>query len=105
MFKVRGATVYPAEVEAALLTIPGVRQAFVTDVPDTARAARIAAAIVPEGDAPLHEAEVLAAARTRLSAFKVPDVLRVLPSGADVPRTASGKVDKAALQRLLTGWD
>ncbi|GAA2736085.1 class I adenylate-forming enzyme family protein [Actinocorallia aurantiaca] len=102
MLKIRGATVYPTEVEAALLTIPGVRQAFVTDIPDTTRAARIAAAIVPEGDAPLHEAEVLAAARTRLSAFKVPDILRVLPSGTDVPRTASGKVDKTALQRLLT---
>jgi len=102
MLKIRGTTVHPTEVEAALLTIPGVRQAFVTDIPDTARATRIAAAIVPEGDAPLHEAEVLAAARTRLSAFKVPDVLRVLPPGADVPRTARGKVDKAALQRLLT---
>ena len=34
MFKVKGATVYPSEVEAALRTIPGVAQAFVTDVTD-----------------------------------------------------------------------
>ena len=32
MFKVRGATVYPSEVEAALRGVTGVRQAFVTDV-------------------------------------------------------------------------
>ena len=34
MFKVKGATVYPTEVEAALRAIDGVRQAHVTDVPD-----------------------------------------------------------------------
>ena len=33
MFKVSGATVYPSEVEAALRTIAGVQQAFVTNVP------------------------------------------------------------------------
>ncbi len=32
MFKVKGATVYPAEVEAALRSLPGVQQAHVTDV-------------------------------------------------------------------------
>ena len=32
MFKVSGATVYPSEVEQALRTIDGVRNAFVTDV-------------------------------------------------------------------------
>ena len=32
MFKVSGATVYPAEVEAGLRAIPFVRQAYVTDV-------------------------------------------------------------------------
>ena len=34
MFKVKGATVYPSEVEAALRAIDGVRQAHVTDVAD-----------------------------------------------------------------------
>ena len=32
MFKVKGATVYPSEVEAALRAVPGVRAAHVTDV-------------------------------------------------------------------------
>ena len=32
MFKVKGATVYPTEVECGLRSIPGVAQAFVTDV-------------------------------------------------------------------------
>jgi acyl-CoA synthetase (AMP-forming)/AMP-acid ligase II len=103
MLKIRGVTVYPSEVEAALLTISNVRQVFVTDIVDANGAACVAAAVVPEGDAKLDEAEVLTAARARLSAFKVPRVLRIVPPGADVPRTASGKVDKAGLQRMLTG--
>ena len=38
MFKVKGATVYPSEVEAALRAIDGVQQAHVTDVPGDAAA-------------------------------------------------------------------
>ena len=102
MLKIAGATVYPMEVEAALVTIPHVRQAFVTDIVDASGAARVAAAVVAEPDAALDGDEVLTAARARLSAFKVPSVVRVLPSGTDVPRTATGKVDKTGLQRMLS---
>ena len=35
MFKVKGATVYPTEVEAALRAVAGRAQAHVTDVPAT----------------------------------------------------------------------
>ncbi|GAA3209726.1 class I adenylate-forming enzyme family protein [Actinocorallia longicatena] len=103
MLKIRGATVYPTEVETALLTIPKVRQAFVTDLRGEDGVRRVAAAVVPETGADLDETGVLAAARERLSSFKVPAVLRILEQGAEVPRTASGKVDKPALQRLLSG--
>jgi acyl-CoA synthetase (AMP-forming)/AMP-acid ligase II len=103
MLKIRGVTVYPSEVEAALLTVPGVRHAFATDLPGGDGGVLVAAAVVPEGEAGLDEAGVLAALRERLTGVKVPGVLRVLPAGADAPRTASGKVDKAALQRLLAG--
>jgi len=50
-------------------------------------------------DVPL--ADIVAGARERLSAFKVPSCWRVTASVADVPVTATGKVDKAALQALL----
>jgi hypothetical protein len=36
-----------------------------------------------------------------LSSFKVPTVWSVLASTDDVPMSATGKVDKAGLQRLL----
>jgi acyl-CoA synthetase (AMP-forming)/AMP-acid ligase II len=97
MFKVKGATVYPTEVESGLRAIPGVAQAFVTDVA-AADGAREVAALVVSKAAPDELAE---AARARLSAFKVPTLWHVVPNADIVPMSATGKVDKSALQRLL----
>ena len=96
MFKVKGATVFPTEVEAALRGIDGVKQAFVTDVRDADGVAQVGAFLV--SNAPLEQ--VAAAARTRLSAFKVPQ-LWLLADASELPMTATAKVDKAALQELL----
>ena len=46
MVKVRGATVYPSEVEIALRSIDGVRQAYVTDVQGAGGRPEIAAFVV-----------------------------------------------------------
>lgn len=97
MFKVRGATVYPAEVEVALRGVDGVAQAHVTDLHDPGGARVVAALVVADRPA----AELRAAAAERLSAFKVPSVWMVTSSADDVPLTATSKVDKAALQHLL----
>ena len=92
MFKVSGATVYPSEVEQALRTIDGVLNACVTEV-----SGAVGALVV--GD--LTVDEVRAAARTRLSAFKVPTVWRLVDSDDDIPRKATGKVDTVRLRALL----
>lgn len=96
MFKVKGATVFPTEVEAALRAIDEVRLAFVTDVRDDAGLAQVAAFVVTS--APLEQ--LAEAARARLSSFKVP-TLWLLGDANDVPMTATAKVDKTALQELL----
>ena len=98
MFKVKGATVYPTEVEAGLRAIPGVAQAFVTDVADADSTPEVAALVVSKAA----DAGALAgAARERLSAFKVPTLWLVVPNADTVPMSATGKVDKTALQALL----
>ena len=51
MFKVRGATVYPSEVEGALHALAVVRRAFVVDVTDAGGAAEVAAVVVLADDA------------------------------------------------------
>ncbi len=101
MFKVKGATVYPSEVEAALRAVDGVRQAHVTDVVGDGGWREVGAAVVT--DAP--RAEVAAAVRLRLSAFKVPTRWLMVAEPSRIPMTATGKVDKAALRALLERTD
>jgi acyl-CoA synthetase (AMP-forming)/AMP-acid ligase II len=96
MFKVKGATVYPTEVEAALRTVDGVQQAHVTNV--RGDDADVVGALVVS-KAPL--ADLVVATRARLSAFKVPTRWVVAASADAVPMTATAKVDKVALQALL----
>jgi acyl-CoA synthetase (AMP-forming)/AMP-acid ligase II len=98
MFKVSGATVYPSEVEAALRTIPGVAQAYATDLAG-AKGPVVGAAVVTRE--PLAASDLHREARARLSAFKVPKRWVRLASPADVPTLATGKVDKAGLQELI----
>jgi acyl-CoA synthetase (AMP-forming)/AMP-acid ligase II len=98
MFKVSGATVYPTEVEAALRTIPGVAQAYVTNLSSPAGERVGAAVVVREA---LGVDDLDREARARLSSFKVPKHWVLLGSPADVPTMATGKVDKRALQELI----
>jgi acyl-CoA synthetase (AMP-forming)/AMP-acid ligase II len=93
MFKVRGATVYPSEVEQALRAIDGVQNAFVTDV------AGQVGAVVIAGE-PIDRLRT--AARKLLSSFKVPTVWLLVDSDDGIPRGGTGKVDVAALRQMLT---
>ena len=98
MFKVKGATVYPGEVERALRAIDGIDNAFVTNVPG-AKGERVGAAVVC--DEPLSVQQLRGSAREVLSAFKVPTVWLVLASDDDVPRGGTGKVDARRLREIL----
>ena len=100
MFKVSGATVYPSEVQRALRTIPGVDNAFVTNVPGPA-GERVGAAVVC-GDRTLTVEGLSASARKILSSFKVPTAWLLLQSDDDVPRGATGKLDTRRLREMLT---
>src|SRR5262245_25728656 len=98
LIKVKVATVYPSDVGSGLRPIPGVAQAFVPDVAGEGRAKEVAALVVSKEI----DAEKLAgAARERLSAFKVPTLWLVVHDPDAVPISATGKVDKRALQELL----
>jgi len=100
MFKVSGATVYPTEVEASLRSIDFVRQAYVTNVEGSDGEAAVGAVVVVGEDRTA--AEVDAAARQAMSSFKVPRSWVLVPSAERVPMLATGKVDKAGLQALIT---
>lgn len=84
-----GENVHPAEVEAALRALPGVRDACVVGVPDPTWGEVVAAAIV--GTRPADLAPFAPHHRPR----------RILELPA-LPLTATGKVDRTAIRALLT---
>ena len=99
MVKVKGATVYPSEVEEALRAVPGVRHPFVTAIADADGRPQIGALVVVNEGVVL--ADVVDAVRSRLTSFKVPTLWVVASDPGAVPLMATGKVDKAALQQLI----
>ncbi|HEX7184126.1 MAG TPA: amino acid adenylation domain-containing protein [Thermoanaerobaculia bacterium] len=91
--KIRGFRIEPGEVEAALLRIPGVRQAVAVARRAEAGEARLIAYIVAEG-----ELTTVGELRDRLAGslpdYMVPSVFVFLD---DMPLTTHGKVDRRAL--------
>ncbi|WP_309241020.1 non-ribosomal peptide synthetase [Nocardia sp. BSTN01] len=90
--KIRGQRIELGEIEAVLAEYPGVERVAVAVRTDERGAPRLAAYLV--GDAEIDPDEVTAAARRRLPTHMVPDVvLRI----AELPLTATGKLDRSAL--------
>jgi len=100
MFKVRGATVYPSEVEAVLNALPAVQRAFVVDVVDGG-VVHVAAVVVPEDAGACTTGDLEREVRSRLSSFKIPTRWVIIEAG-ETPTTATGKIDKEGLRLLLT---
>ncbi len=99
MFKISGATVYPAEVEQALREIEGVDNAFVTNVP-CAQGDRVGAVVLCDTTGNTAE-QLRSSARKLLSSFKVPTMWLLVDSDDAIPRGATGNVDAGRLRGLL----
>lgn len=94
-----GFNVYPSEVEDALRSVPGVRDAAAVGLPGAHGGEEVVAAVVPHEEADLDEAAVRAACRQRLTAYKVP---RRVVLVEDLPRSQIGKVLRREVRdRLL----
>ncbi len=98
VIKTAGVNVAASEVEAALTRHPTVKSAHVVGVADAARGESVAAFVVLVPDAAAKPAALQRFCRDRLAGYAVPRHLFVVAE-AEVPRTGSGKVDKAALRR------
>ena len=90
-----GENVHPLEVEAVLVTHPGVLDVAVVGVPDE-RLGQVAAAYLVAADpgAPPGPEELRAFARAQLSGFKVPAEWHFV---AELPRNSAGKVVRRRL--------
>ena len=74
---------------------PAVQLAAVVGLPDAYRGEVVAAFVVPRAGYQVHEDELLAFCRTRLSTYKVP---RRLTLRAALPTSAAGKILRRALR-------
>ena len=93
-----GENVYPAEVEAVLRQHPAVAEVCVVGLADAEWGQRVAAAVVLKPQAHASAADLEAFCRQHLAGYKVPRLIRFV---ARLPRTASGKVRRPAVQALL----
>jgi len=93
-----GENIYPAEVEAVLLSHPHVEEAAVTGIPDARWGQVPVAAVKLRPDSTLTADELRAFCTARLGRYKVPAAFRFVDS---LPRNAAGKLLRAALSE---GW-
>ncbi|MFE7131825.1 condensation domain-containing protein [Streptomyces sp. NPDC057638] len=93
-----GHKVNPVEVERVLTAHPLIADAAVAGVPLPGRGALLVAAVQPRAGAPLESAPVLAHCARHLPAHAVPRRIRLV---TQIPRTALGKVRRAALAAQL----
>ena len=90
-----GVNIYPAEIEACLLSLEGVRDCAVFGVPDEEFGESLAAHIELDEQAELSANAVRAHVRTRLAGYKTP---RVVEFSETLPREDSGKIFKRRLR-------
>jgi long-chain acyl-CoA synthetase len=90
-----GVNIYPAEIEAALIAMPGVHDCAVFGIPHEEFGESLCAHIEPEPGAVLDEAAVHSFLRERLADFKVPRMIRF---DTNLPREDSGKIMKPKLR-------
>lgn len=91
-----GENVFPTEIEDVLLRYPGVSDAAVAGIPDEEWGARLGALLALDGEEDLASLERWC--RQQLAGYKIPRLWRRV---REIPRTASGKIIRAEVRRLL----
>ena len=93
-----GENIHPAEIEAALATHAAVAECAAFAVPDAQWGEVVGVAVVRKAGAAATEQELRAHVERRIARFKVPRHWLLLEA---LPKTALGKVQRAALQDLM----
>lgn len=91
LINVAGAKVFPEEVEGVLLRHPSVARCRVSGREHPLLGEYVVAEVEPIGEDSIQVGELSAWCREHLSAYKVPRVIELV---AEVPRTASGKINR-----------
>lgn len=95
-----GVKIYPADVENALVSHPGVESATAVGVADGIAGEIVGACVVASAGVRLDVGDLRAHVRTLLPVHSRPRRLLVVDA---LPRNATGKVDRVAVRKLLDG--
>jgi fatty-acyl-CoA synthase len=96
-----GENIYPSEVEAVLAAHPAVQDVAVVGMPDAKWGETVLAAVVLRADRTATQADLETWCRERIAGFKRPRSYAFI-ADAQMPRTATGKIQHRALRdRLL----
>jgi long-chain acyl-CoA synthetase len=90
-----GVNIYPAEIEAELMKMPGVADCGVFGIPDEEYGEAICAVVQPSPGVELTEGEVRTFLRGHMAGYKVP---KRVDFHAELPREDSGKIFKRKLR-------
>jgi long-chain acyl-CoA synthetase len=90
-----GVNIYPAEIEACLGSLEGVRDCAVFGIPDEEFGEALAAHVELHDDAQVTAEDVRDHVRTRLAGYKTPRVVEIVDA---LPREDSGKIFKRRLR-------
>lgn len=91
--------IHPVEIEEAIAGMPGVREVAVAGVDDDILGQSVAAYIVAAPGNVLSVDQIKAHCRELLAAYKVPKQVHIVTA---LPRTSSGKVQRAELSSMVT---
>jgi acyl-CoA synthetase (AMP-forming)/AMP-acid ligase II len=92
-----GQNIFPAEIEAHLITMPGIQNVSVVGVPDEMQGEAVWAFIQPKDGTSLTVQDVLAYCRRDLAPYKVPSQVRFVE---ELEMTPTGKIKKIPLQEM-----
>jgi acyl-CoA synthetase (AMP-forming)/AMP-acid ligase II len=95
-----GENIYSREVEEALNSHPDVVEVSVIGVSDSKWVEAVKAVVVRRGGSDLNEAALIRFCRTLIAGYKCPKTVEFVDQ---LPRTATGKIDKMALRGRFSG--
>ncbi|MGZ8156211.1 MAG: non-ribosomal peptide synthetase, partial [Burkholderiales bacterium] len=93
-----GEKIAPAEIDAAIAPIPGIREVATFAIPHQSLGEEIAAAVVVDGTVAIHASDIIEQVRQRLGPKRVPRHIYFVDR---LPRTDSGKVRRSELPQLV----
>lgn len=102
LVKTGGINVSPAEIEAVLMTHPGVEFALVAGIPDATRDEILGAVVIPRTGCQPTEDELRTHCKALLANYKIPALIRFSTEDA-LPLTTTGKVHKSRLAEVFFG--